>query len=1105
MRKLKINPLGVYLEGELINVLLIAVSPDDEAEVVARIKRRILIHRKRQMMVDDACSMQVNLESIRQERKAVGLDAYERDGCVEIVPTLPLFVSLLGEMQLAAIFRTHSYGIGENICTVNGLKAVHCIQGAAVVPDAIELRGTFRVLQQWNSGEFIALNQVEIENGRPQAATPPPMPLFSICRVQISGLVRTLNAAAGYLPLLHVIEHRLQSALGVCDETIRHPKALLLASSDWSDFTLLVSSNAFGEVRLCVDAIAGITVADVFDAWEDLIEQAHGDMIEVYRIQQSALVSRYKELAKCANIGGEIEFDPARHFAANHIFTQANTIPGVIWPFAEAAKSTSFTGVGWGISGEIDGELIVSTKLGHEKDLSRCVLDFAEKEKLSCEQIAFRMERTVFGYYDFQIPLSELLPLEPTGSGGMVNIGGGVQTLEVLLKYYRLMDTMSRGTYVPEGGVASAQRGTPLRAATLVLRTTAQERNVLPLRRDKRIPYPFSTRDYLESLVRRGFGRGAVSKNDSEKEQHARYDALMAVKKLRTSRHLRDKYLSVAHHFQEQLMDPCDSTIALELVDAYLAWHMAVQMAPLCGNVIAREAEDVLRAFTEPFSAALNRNSSSGARRSNHIDSVGERWGRTTLAVNAWSGLAEGVMALLGPVYFSGGILRVDQRPSAETLTITVPSRAKLGFDCTYAVFNVNPNQASHPMHIGIILHEFLHPVSTSNAFLGALAATGSAGGIVSSVLSGRGSNTVDPYFDRCLLNELVVGFLFARLVCFNGAHAGNSIGGLYSKIILLLLAVDKKGTDNDVVQNMVFLAENALQCFLVEMALSASECGELSKFSLTILTEQLEVWWRENWPLLLVKEAHGTEVFLEQMKGLLKDFAEVKSGVSILQCLKAVAFATDNYFGVGGEEYDDLERSRELRREFWRTLREEGDGRCAEAVELMRSGLKGEEPCYRPVHFVFCAEAQGDKVRLSLRESRLESLLANVVLIRAFYIVLLEDLIFSVDPGEGCMHLCRSEVEDDIDFRPSAGRRVLIDRANGALFTVGSASSRQYMSLRHAMALSMWQTAEVRKLSEVLKLEELLRKFEDEELLLFVPDGRDAVDAMRSMMAGGC
>jgi len=1044
----RLEPIGISGESILTNILLMTFTPGVESRVKKHVENRIRTIALEDVAVREARKKRVSTSSVAREQ-------HRR----ETTPLLkPMFFSMLERFQMAVMYNSYGYGIATNVANVDYVKACQTIQGRIAVPDYEKADKDFRFLQQCNSSAFWQVDEHSL-------------PLLTVCQVQEASVIRTISGTPSILPLLYAIEERIVQFAESKGITTDDLKVVVVSSSEWSDCTLLIRSNDIQVSRGVVDAVISLRTGDIARKWKTLTTHSviPENLRKVLDNQYKALKRRYGRLICCAH--PEPALAPVLEMGDNHIFSEAVSCSGLPVPLAEeASKEGSKTGnlASWKIGGEVDCSMLLSTKLVRYSVLIKEVRAVAQELKLPWNRMEKCFQSRENGLNDISIP------------GWMLTPGRQryrVDLKEVLFAFYRIKASLSEPRFQPSS---------LLKAAHLRINAKGEFKENSVMHSKTKAKNFFSSTTFFHEFVRKGFGTTGDPGVKPE-DGNPRLDMLMKLKENGVSRHLRDKYLRTLHILQEQLADPCEAGLAFELLDAYFAWHIACSSAMDSESAIqSGDMELMVRAFTEPFGEILDARAFSGIYKSEFTSSVRECAGGSHMLLTAIGGLQKGVLALIGPPCFTGGILNITQRPAAANWVHSFKFDSEL--EVLYSISKVNPVQASHAANIGVVFHEFLHPIECSSAFRSTMASSGRAGKQLAELLS-KPQDVHQGMISSHFMSEMVVEYLFAWLVCFTKKRKPEQNSGLYSQIAMLLFALDRGAVENTCLLNQANLGTNAIRCYFVEKMLLSQETGDPALIGKEHLLRAFDGWWEENCRFLFAGRKNEQELrkLKESLSTVLNKILDLPVFVSWME---VIANTVNSYFDCSAEavlpakqKYSELERSKALRHDFIEVLRKaQYDGND----NIFKEETYGSKSKLSPVHIVFSEENGGEERTLRVR--RLESLIANILLIRSLYTSLL-DSVLEVTQHKDCGLMLNRTPESGIDFSNAGERKVFLDPVNGTLFTVGDEEHQKHISIRQEILLSMWQVAEVCKLSEIICLKELSDTVSGKGHFLFFPD----------------
>lgn len=1109
LRSCRIEPLGVRLPHGIVDIVLMNVRPGFEKAVIDSIDKRLAIYRKGLAGVEYACShgLDTNHETYKSRHKS----AFERhvqeceNGNRTSLLSRAVHATLLSEFQLATIFMSTGYGQKTSLESLDHVLAHRSIQGSVPVPGIPPEPGDFIYLQQQDPDAFLT----PFDHGRALNSEAPAevrsRPLLTICQLQTAGLIRTTDAANVSLPLLYAIEDKMRCVLEDNAEPYRDTieesackarqpasvSGLLICSSEWNDYTLLLRSTDLNDATRCIAAIVSITLADLMDRWAALEKYGKRcpEMNDPMVLQRGKFQQRFSRLVRC--LSSEREEVPKDARTKNHFFSASTSTPGILWPFAHhaiEALRTQLEGNGdthtqsakafenWSIAGSVRGRVYLADQAGRDAEVSQDIGQILDRlssvELCGCNEQETKVWRKrvqhfekywwLLGYHDKIVPGAFLAPPPGTCSHNLKDLIARTYYLR-----WRLLKLK------PEGGQQDGVRPFPWfgDVAPVVGKDSSALRSLkveiqcrVENQSNVAVPdYVFHTTSYLQQFCEKAFGVG-----DPATPRHLN---MMALKRRYLSRHLRAAYLQISSRLQHALSDPQESVQALELADAYITWLNAILTAINSENTTTREIEGLTRAFTRPFGHALNQRAIVGFHMTEHTDFTTDLAGGAHKNLTALDGLMKGVMSLIGPPFRVGGLTVVGHGPSAEIQVNTVyenvthPSQGA-DREIIYAVCSLNYVHLVHPMTISIVLHEMLHVVVGSSGFKNALRACGAPGEYLASRRD-RSTREEPERLDKVRFTEILVEYLLAWLV-FLPHQDGEPC--LYAQTFLMHLALNIESYGNDKKGSRLIVAEHILRCFLVDQTLQAEYKGQDRCLDSANIQQVFADWWKEKRHFVVDAGSVTEKKYEWVLSRMLAN--SLKEGV-LEPRLCAIRTATRAYFTATDNSYEDSDRSKFCRRHFSDSLRQAQ----REHTEDVKKKLSAIPP--EPVNFVLNDK---DFRSSSLRVRRLESLVSNLVLIRSFYGVLCD--LLSPDSG-GSLHLQRKGAS--IDFANNAGRCFMLDPTGGALFTVGQVAHMRNIQVRQAFFLSMWHIAEIMKLPGIVSLHELAEELEKADGHLFV------------------
>lgn len=1100
LRPCRIEPLGVYLPYPIVNIVLMNVRPGFEKVVIDHIDNRLSIYRKHLARMEYACKerLSTDFSTEAQMQEVNQYVALWEEQHQSSLLSRAVHATLLGDYQLATVFTSIDYGQKSNLEALDYVMAHRTIPGSVPISCLSFDSPDFHYLRQRNPDEFLRpFNHTE-GFFEPAPAEVRKQPLLTICQLQTAGLIRTTNAANILLPLLYAIEAKLREAMrskdpaASCDpnkemEDTPSVEALLVCSSEWNDYTLLLRSSDLNDAVHCIASVVSITLADLMTQWSSLEKNPSysEEMLDPVVLQRGKFNDRFCRLIQC--LGDDQEHLPKDANTKNHVFSASTTISGVLWPFAQdaievvraqlAGKSKPLrralsTFDGWSIRGSVRGRVYIANQAGRDLEISgeisNILKDLHEDDfpghhggtaidAWKAKIPRFNKFWCLLGYYDKVVPGSFLVPPPEIPCDNLSYLIARVYYLRwVLLKkpLSNLMDkTKMKTILIPWFGdhvPAVPGDSSSLRGIRVEIQGQVRARPVTTSP-----PDVFHTTWHLQRFIQASFGIG-----DCELPRHKN---MMALKSRHLSRHLLATCLQVFSRLQNALSDPQESVQALELADAYITWLNAILTALNNKSSTTKEIDGLTRAFTGPFRQALNQRAFVGFHMTENTDFTTDLTGGAHKNLTAIDGLMKGVLSLIGPPFRVGGLTVVGHGPSAEIKISTVyDENASSSFspdaEITYAVCTVNYVHLVHPMMMSVVLHEMLHTVQGSMGFRNALRECGKSG---EELADWPNTAQTDPKdrLDRARFTEILVEYLLAWLV-FLPLKEGEPC--LYAQTFLMHLMLNIEGYGNTERGNRLIVAEHILRCFLVDQVLTAEVSHRAGCLNDLEIKKTFADWWSKNCSFVVDK---GTQIERKYTDVLTKMIEQWSGDEALEPRLCAIRKATTDYFTETAAGYEDSTRSKQCRVEFLKNLREAQEIH----TDAVKTALFKDPP--EPVNFVLddLVNVDGELPKRSLRVRRLESLVSNLVLIRAFYSVLC-DLLPPEFPGS--LHLHR--IGQHIDFSKNDGRRIMFDQMGGALFTVGLTAHMQNIRLGQAFFLSMWHITEVMKLPGIVSLRQL-------------------------------
>lgn len=1080
MRNPFVETLGVRYHPHLLNVVLLNVEPMQEKNVIDDIDQHLRDYRMGLWKADFARQHHLKIGQGGDALQAY-LDAME-DAHRHSLLARPVHTTVFGAFGIGTVFTSTSFGL------------CHCFGGMDRVVSQQVLLGTvpsptfdcrFGVLRQ-NPDMFLCpfdhaalLDSAECPpDGTPEhAAMQQPILVFS--QLQVSGLISTISASNLVLPLMLTIDARLRDTVAELrkgDPSI-DVTALLMDIQGWSDYALILRTSSYEAANECVERMAGLTLEDVLATWRSAM--ADEDLAESLKLELGLELQAMDDRLK--RMSGHLtrhkpNLQIAKTLQYTHLFGSSISTMGILWPYCNHAIAYEYfrlekpSGIlpakdiydGWNISGEMNATIQICTRPGHYCDVRKIAKQIMAGSSGGAQPQPVRVyPGSAFGTYNVIIPGEVLSTVDAKpGLSNLKELVGRLYYLRwaLLGKPTCRSQGKNNGYALPwfdERDEEISQKGISILTGTSTLLCgvrhfkDAKEDLGPELRDGGAIGWSLDT--YYAQFVRRTF----PLRSNNRALEHLTGQ----LKNKGVSWHLRDTLTQVMSLWRSEMADPAESNRMVELADGYLTWSQVLLACLHNPRSTKGEIEDFLCTFTQPFGQAVVQRVLTGYHMSEYSDFTAEYKGGMTKNLTAIDGLMKSMLALVGSPQNTGGLALIGHDPMP---TIEIGRISSNQDEYAYAVMRLNFIHLVHPIKIATVLHEVLHVIVQSHAFRSALAACGGEKLAKEIFPYNHHRRTLQQHRLEEMLIEHIVGYLLFA-----------DKPELYTSSYLVQMVLHADSSANDAAHNHMVIVEHLCRCFMLELLLKP----QAADVTVAELMRDLDAWWRRNARFVLNIEDNEPLV-TTYGKALAETLEKWVSEEDFLQHVQILRQTVALYFG-NDFDYEDTAESKSLRTSFINRLiafRSDPD-RMKDLRDRLATG--------EPVHVVFkTARDKRDQGERLLRVRRLESLVAYLCLIRAFYESMAD---WMSDDAASKLHLQRDHA-GTVDFGGGDSNAFLLDRLRGTLFTITEAGHNAYALMRMSLLKSLWQLAEVTKHSEIIYLLMLGEQLSKHDIQLFVP-----------------
>lgn len=1067
MRNPFVETLGVRYHPHFLNVVLLNVEPMQEKNVIDDIDQHLSGYRRGLWKADYARQKGCKINEGGPELEAF-VAGKEEEHQASLLAR-PVHATVFGAFGIATVFTSTSFGLCHCFGGMDRVLSQQVLLGTVPSPT---LDYSFDVLCQEPDDFLKPFHHAKLMG---QTTVPSPdtaefkamqQPILVFSQLQVSGLISTISASNLVLPLMLALDRKLSDTvtrLGVGGQVT----ALLMDIQGWSDYVLILRTSSYEAANECVECVAGLTLEDLCQAWED-ISKAAGDDVPLQaelKLELQAMDDRLERMGrylagKRAPLRSELT---QQH---THLFGSSIATMGILWPYCHHAilhqdgrLGTNVIYDAWSISGETTATIQICTRPGHYCDVRKVA---NELRKLPGAAPLPVYPGSAFGTYNVIIPGEALSAIRDKPGRSLL------KELVGRLYHFRwklLAGSDAKGGTTPpiwfdEGEADVPVQGISILTGTSTLLWGVRQKMAEPHRAGEeptalldKEAVAWSLDAYYATFVRKTFS--LRSSNDALEKLTGE------LKKKLVSWHLRDTLTQVMSLWRSEMADPTESNRMVELADCYLTWSQ-VLLTCLKNLSTKGEIERFLCTFTQPFGQAVVQRVLTGYHMSEYSDFTAEYKGGMTKNLTAIDGLMKSLLALVGSPQNTGGLALIGHDPMP---TIEIGRVRSAKDEYAYAVMRLNFIHLVHPIKIATVLHEVLHVIVQSRGFGHALSSCGGT----------RLAQEIFPYnhHQRTLqqhrLEEMLIEHIVGYLLFADRPE-------LYTRSYLVQMVLHADSFANTHEQNCMVIVEHLCRCYLLELLLK-NPTGKMDMDPARLI-EEIKLWWKANARYVLNAGEKNKALMDAYAQALIQTLEKWVCDESLLADIEILRDAVNLYFR-NTKEYEDTEESRSLRHSFITRLEVFRNDQEKDMKELKQRLSRGE-----PVHIVFrkCRGERDQGERL-LRVRRLESLVAYLCLIRTFYETLDEWL--QRDP-DSRLHLERED--GTIDFHGGTSNAFLLDRLRGTLFTVGETEHNTYALMRMSLLKSLWQLAEVTKHSEIIYLLTLGKKLSANNVQLFVP-----------------
>nr|WP_320012722.1 hypothetical protein [uncultured Desulfobulbus sp.] len=897
-----VNNFGINYNPTLVNIILLSTEIGCEDKVVNDIN--VIIDRYENNLFNLTRSNSESYDSIFSHDKNY------------------YYTQLIGKFSLALIFPSKSFGISEDVSSVENITSNHTIIGSIPMPVS-DYRGAIKFINN-------NINNIFINNENENR-----FPFLGICQAQRTGIVNTSFGGCITLPLMKAVDTIVEKLIKKYNNSTLSIN--YIDAFNWSDSCFVIRSNDINLIAEIVDRIRSVNFIDINESIGELESYKDNPCIES---TQHSFERIDRILHKISSINGrEIKDKPT--LLDNHIFTQSLTMCGIAWKLVKEFYKIGFNDYFHKIN--LIGEVFLETRLkirpGHDSVILNFLNNLTSDDNIK-KIIHYENRSFLFGESSLLILWYRL---DETGVKKPVDIKTCLKCLFVI-----------RNNFLVKSAHDDDININSLIEMNSEIQVVLDERAVC-YNAKKIVP--------INSL----YGKSVLM------NKHLDIDRIsLSLKKKKISRYLRRALVNRLTLWREKLIDHTMSNQMVELLDFYIAWKKILDLFLENPKKSVYDIESHIKFFIKPFGSSLSQRYLESSKMIFSNDLSMEFKGGFSKILTGLDGFSKSCLSLISDPNDNG---------SMTILGVNSNAKIKFKFDGTKdfrKIYNLssvelNRDHLVHPLKVTTFLHENIHVLVGSYDFDCLIQSHNKTFYYEHNEESSIGVSK----FLNHRIDEMTTELMLAYLV-----YSDNP--DLYCKVQISKLIVDSEFNYNNEVNNKNFDVrfEHVLRCYLVYkmLVILKGQCVNLgSKFNIDdeeffkILADGFDEWYLKFYKYFKDIGNNSFDFDSNTFKSYL--FVGFLNRNKFMKSIKTIIVVTFEFFNK------EINYNFKIRKRFVETLFETMEMTLNDTKKML-SGLNGGSS---PVNFYFSTKLNRLKTR-NYRIRRLESLIGYLVIIRSFH-----------------------------------------------------------------------------------------------------------------------